>query len=161
MNATAQTDTIREAKSMYRYADRMAARRSEQQSQFGTYVHEVDPDGLIIQPVEVLLAGRTLYKGGQQERTNALEAYKDGAICFLCALHDITHVAGRWISAHKDFDNAVKAAEAVSLDREDVTIYACAPGWGFPECELGRWSAGRLVVQSYFQVSRPTEKTDA
>jgi hypothetical protein len=136
---------------MFRDADRIQRKHVEQEFDYGTYIYDANPDGLTTQPIEILLTARTLYRGGQQERANALDAHKEGAICFLLALHDIGHVAGRWVSAHNDFEDAVKEAERLSKERADVTIHACALGWGFPECDLGVWSSGRLVTQFYFK----------
>jgi len=137
---------------MNRYADHIKAAHTEQQGAFGNYVYDSNPAGLITQPIEALLAGRTLYRGGQQSRLDALAALASGGIFFQLRQHDTGHVEGRGVDYRLDFSEAVTESERLSAQGGDVTVHACAPGWGFPECALGRWSAGRLVSQSYLQV---------
>lgn len=138
---------------MTRQADHIKVTHTEQQGAFGNYVYDSNPAGLITQPIEALLAGRTLYRGGQQSRLDALTALASGGIFYHLRLHDIGHVDGRGVDYRLDFNEAVTEAERLSAQGGDVTIHACAPGWGFPECELGRWSKGRLVSQSYLRAT--------
>lgn len=130
---------------MYRLIDKIKTVRAT----YGTLVYESDSQGLVSQSLDLLLNKRTLYRGGQQARLDAMDAYLAGDVFFHLRLHDDGHVDGRGVEYTLNFQEAVTKAEQLSATGSDVVIHACVRGWGFPECDLGRWSAGLLVSQSY------------
>jgi hypothetical protein len=129
----------------YHYADHVITREVNDRG----FIYRANGDGLESIPLHDVLRHRTLYRGCQQDRQDALEALAGGDLYFAIHLHDIPHVDGHCVASTFDWNDAIQQAVALSSEGADVTINACARGWGFPECDLGLWSRGRLVRQSH------------
>lgn len=114
------------------------------------FVYRASADGITPASVEDVLRGRSLYRGPCTPRQSTVEAIASDNLWFSLRAHDTSHVSGTSISSSLDWQDAIRQAEAYSLNGPDVTVHACAVGWSFPECDLGTWSRGRLVRQTHF-----------
>lgn len=144
---------------MYRAADHIEAKTTNYPVPGGNLVCRWEPTGLRSVNLETLLVNRNIYRGGE-ERIDATECRANGDLFFCLRKHDIGHVDGRAIECTQDWDEAVDLAEQASTDSADVTIHAITRGYNFPECELGRWSAGMLVHQKHFEPERTSETVE-